>query len=199
LYTFQLEMLMESCLSGRVHITFGKASPKLVKLWTGFMAPKGEKKHCCWVLRSVQTRSHCINPYSPVVTLFTTSFNIQKFYVLPTQCICVLQGSENKQRSFPYTALTDWFLKPRRRVFTARYGLSLCRVLYLRNSDSGQQPASSHRGVGSIPSQSMWNLWLTKCHPDITLHQPLHTHLRRLFPQAQTGETGNIPKSHALL
>ena len=34
-------------------------------------------------------------------------FNIQQFYVLP---ICVLCGSENKQRLFPYTALTDWFL-----------------------------------------------------------------------------------------
>jgi hypothetical protein len=34
-----------------------------------------------------------------------------------------LCGSENKQRLFPYTALTDWFLWPRRSVFTARYGL----------------------------------------------------------------------------
>jgi hypothetical protein len=32
-------------------------------------------------------------------------FNIQQFYVLPEQCICVLCGSENKQRLFPYTAL----------------------------------------------------------------------------------------------
>ena len=37
--------------------------------------------------------------------------------------LCVLCGSENKQRLFPYTALTDWFLLPRRSVFTARYGL----------------------------------------------------------------------------
>jgi len=38
-------------------------------------------------------------------------FNIQQFYVLPTQLyLCVLCGSENKQRLFPYTALTDWFL-----------------------------------------------------------------------------------------
>ena len=38
-------------------------------------------------------------------------FNIQQFYVLPTQCIYVfLCGSENKRRLFPYTALTDWFL-----------------------------------------------------------------------------------------
>jgi hypothetical protein len=36
-----------------------------------------------------------------------------KFYVLPTQCIyiCVLCGSENKQRLFPYTAVTDWIVR----------------------------------------------------------------------------------------
>ena len=27
--------------------------------------------------------------------------------------LCVLCGSENKQRLFPYTILTDWFLKQR--------------------------------------------------------------------------------------
>ena len=38
-------------------------------------------------------------------------FNIQQFYVLPTQLyLCVLCGSENKQPLFPYTTLTDWFL-----------------------------------------------------------------------------------------
>ena len=38
-------------------------------------------------------------------------FNIHKFYVLPTQCmcICVVCGSENKQRLFPYTALTGFY------------------------------------------------------------------------------------------
>jgi len=40
-------------------------------------------------------------------------FNIQQLYVLPTQCIYVLCGSQNKQRLFPYTALIDWFLQPR--------------------------------------------------------------------------------------
>ena len=33
-------------------------------------------------------------------------FNIQQFYVLPTQLyLCVLYGSANKQRLFPYTML----------------------------------------------------------------------------------------------
>jgi hypothetical protein len=37
-------------------------------------------------------------------------FYIQQFCVLPhTSYLCVLRRSENKQRLFPYTALTDWF------------------------------------------------------------------------------------------
>jgi len=40
-------------------------------------------------------------------------------------CLC---GSENKQRSFHYTALIDWFLQRRRRSFTARYGLSVYTI-----------------------------------------------------------------------
>ena len=37
-------------------------------------------------------------------------FNIQQFYTLPTHCIYVFCVSQNKQRLFPYTAMTDWFL-----------------------------------------------------------------------------------------
>ena len=37
-------------------------------------------------------------------------FDIQQFYVLPTQLyLCVLCGSQNKQPLFPYTALNDFF------------------------------------------------------------------------------------------
>jgi len=43
--------------------------------------------------------------------LCTTRFSITKSYVLPTQLyLCVLCGSDNKQRLFPYTTLTDWFV-----------------------------------------------------------------------------------------
>ena len=48
------------------------------------------------------------------------------FYILRsahTLYLCVLCGSKNKQRLFRCTALTDWFLWPRRSVFTARYVL----------------------------------------------------------------------------
>jgi len=48
--------------------------------------------------------------YRTVVTIRTTKFNIEKFYVLPTWCVYVLCGSQNKQRLFPYITLTGWFL-----------------------------------------------------------------------------------------
>jgi len=48
--------------------------------------------------------------YSSVVTICTTRFNMNWFYVLPTQLyLCVLYGSENKQRLFPYTALNEFY------------------------------------------------------------------------------------------
>ena len=34
-----------------------------------------------------------------------------------TVYLCVLCGSENKQQLFPYNALIDWFLQPRRSVY----------------------------------------------------------------------------------
>ena len=42
-----------------------------------------------------------------------------------TVYLCVLCGSENKERSFPYTTLTDWFSELKCSVFTARYELEL--------------------------------------------------------------------------
>ena len=48
-------------------------------------------------------------------------FIIHKSYVLPTQLyLCVLCGSQNKQRLFPYTTLTDWFLYNRDAVCLLR-------------------------------------------------------------------------------
>jgi hypothetical protein len=32
------------------------------------------------------------------------------YWAVRTGSLCVLCGSENKQRLFPYTTLTDWFL-----------------------------------------------------------------------------------------
>ena len=53
--------------------------------------------------------------YRTVVTICTTRFNIQQYYVQPTQCIYVLCGSQNKQQLFPYTTLTDWFFVTERK------------------------------------------------------------------------------------
>ena len=52
-----------------------------------------------------------VDPTKPTGHYMYHRFNIQQFYVLPTQLyLCVLCGSENKQRLFPYTTLTDWFV-----------------------------------------------------------------------------------------
>jgi hypothetical protein len=36
-----------------------------------------------------------------MVTLYTSFFNILESCILPTESICVLYGSQNKQRLFP--------------------------------------------------------------------------------------------------
>jgi hypothetical protein len=57
---------------------------------------------------------------------------MQKLYVLPTQCIYVLCGSENKQRSFPNTTLTGFY---------SRDGVCLLRGTdWMVTSKSGQLP-----------------------------------------------------------
>jgi hypothetical protein len=51
---------------------------------------------------------------------------VQKFYVLPTDCIRVFFiHLKKKQRIFPSTVSTYLFLQPRRNVFTAQYELGL--------------------------------------------------------------------------
>jgi hypothetical protein len=66
-----------------------------------------------------------INPSKPSGHYIYHQFDTQQFYVVPTMYLCVLSGSQNKQRLVPYTALTEWFLQQRRSVFTARFGLGL--------------------------------------------------------------------------
>ena len=71
-------------------------------LFMRHMSVEGLK--CFWSLMR-------FNPLPLVVTTCIATFGIQQIYVLPTQCIYVfLRGSENKQRLFPHTALTDWIL-----------------------------------------------------------------------------------------
>lgn len=46
--------------------------------------------------------------WSLVVTLCTTSFNSDKLRCAERMHLCFSYGYENKQRLFPYTAVTDW-------------------------------------------------------------------------------------------
>ena len=45
----------------------------------------------------------------PSVYYMYHRFNIQQFYVLPTLYLCVLCGSEKRQRLFTYTVVKDFF------------------------------------------------------------------------------------------
>ena len=60
---------------------------------------------------TLHLKCRCMSTFGSLrLTLCTASFNIQKFCVLPTRHLCVLCGSQNKQRLFLYTALTYRFL-----------------------------------------------------------------------------------------
>jgi hypothetical protein len=65
----------------------------------------------CVVPVTAAVKLRGLNPVQRSGNYMYRQFNIQQFYVLPTQVYyCVLCGSQNKQRLFPYTALTDWFV-----------------------------------------------------------------------------------------
>ena len=48
--------------------------------------------------------------YRTLVTIYTASLTSTNLRPAHAMFLCVLCGSENKQRLFPYTALTDWFV-----------------------------------------------------------------------------------------
>jgi hypothetical protein len=54
-----------------------------------------------------------------MVTLCITRFNIENIVAHKVH-LNILYGSKNKEKLFPYTALTDWVYQPTRSVFTAR-------------------------------------------------------------------------------
>jgi hypothetical protein len=59
----------------------------------------GNRKQWLWTLESL------------VITISAIRFNMNQISPsVHTVYLCVLCGSENKQRLFPYTTLTDWFL-----------------------------------------------------------------------------------------
>ena len=58
-----------------------------------------------------KAKTGIMNPLQPSGHYMYRQFNIQQFYVLPTQCIYVFcVDFRKKQPLFPHTALTDWFL-----------------------------------------------------------------------------------------
>ena len=104
------------------HVGKGRTVSRIFRLFRFFTKTTGEKTNNAWKEVVVAY----FNPSKPNGNYTYRQFNIQQFYVLPHSVyLCVLYRSENKQRLFPFTALTGWSLWPRINVFTARYGLNL--------------------------------------------------------------------------
>jgi len=91
-------------------------------------------------------------------------FNIQQFYVLPTQCVYVFcVDLRTNSDYFPIQYCLTGFFKQRRSVFTARYGLELHNSFYQTYSlhrpyrgSGGQSPTSRHVGpffIAARPSE----------------------------------------------
>jgi len=128
-----------------------------------------------------------------MVNILTTRFNVQKFYVLPTQCIYILCTDVRTAIISLYNI--NWLVYPRRSVFTARYGLTTTvriPVGYIGPCHgSGGYLLACHRGgARSIPVHSMWDLWWRKWHCDrfffpstsvfrSIIPPMLHTHLHQ--------------------
>jgi hypothetical protein len=97
------------------------------KLWV-WCVPSGyvaqfERRRC--VCKYTSPRLKHFNLFKPTGYVMHQQFNIQQQYALPALYLCVLYLSESKQWLVPLTAYSDWFLYPRWKVFTARYGLGL--------------------------------------------------------------------------
>jgi hypothetical protein len=107
-----------------------------------------------------------------MVTTCTRCVTHQKFSILLTQCVYTSCDCHNAQTLCPYTALTDLASHCITKVFSVRYELKLYtsfRSETLRRScqgSGGQSPASQRGYPGSIPGQSLQNLWWTKWHWD---------------------------------
>jgi hypothetical protein len=62
-----------------------------------------------WSVLRINKKIICFLKLYSLATLRTTRFNIQQFYILLTLSVCVLYGSQNRQRLFRYALLADWF------------------------------------------------------------------------------------------
>ena len=101
----------------------------------------------------------------PLDNYMYRQFNIRKFYVLPTQCLWISeQTAINSLHNSQVADLcsVDGKCSSRNRT------LFCCSLQFQRpwHVLGGQSPAYHRGGMGSIPDQSMWDLWWTECHWD---------------------------------
>ena len=122
--TAALCQLQQFCWRCRLQLVYWRLAYILTKAVSAcckrYAVPVGRLRACFTLQITLVDISNC-----PCIMLFiltnriklnepsvlcTDRFNIQQSHVLPTQLyLCALCGSENKQRLFPYTTITDWF------------------------------------------------------------------------------------------
>ena len=136
--------------------------------------------------------------YEPSGNYMYRQFNIQLFYVLPTQTVFMCFVWIWEQRLFPYTALTDWFVQETECVYCAVRTESLyiiqvdLRLLSLSHTSgkpyrtpslvcrtAGQQSAC----IRKVLRPAIWT----------------HTFSLLLCPQANAEMFPNIPSCHQVL
>ena len=120
-HQFKIQQLLRSAHTVYLCVLCGSQNKQRIFPYTAlnewFLQPR----------QSVLTARYRLNfyPLKPSGHYMYHQFKIQQLLrSAHTVYLCVLCGSQNKQRLFPYTALTDWFLQQRQSVFTARYGLN---------------------------------------------------------------------------
>ena len=84
-----------------------------------------------------------------MVTICTASLALYSYTFCPFRVyLCVLCGSQNKQRLFPYTALTS---------FCSSKAVCVCLLCVHYGWNNGP---------GSVPHQCTWDFWCTRLHWD---------------------------------
>ena len=109
----------------------GRARPWLLTVkahWSLYVPPRWTLRHCAFCPHSVFVCFVWIWEQTAIISLYSINWLV---FITETECVycavrtgslyiilrsahrvylCILCESENKQRLFPYTALTDWFL-----------------------------------------------------------------------------------------
>jgi hypothetical protein len=118
----QLYLTNELCIIRRIQYSNDKRSyayydlknkqtvgtPSILDTQSQLSSKSWASRSFCFLTVLVKPSGHYM--YRTVVTICTASFTFNSARSAHTLYLCVSCGSQNKQRLFPYTTLTDWFV-----------------------------------------------------------------------------------------